>query len=102
MKVSASVRPEHVIATAYVVAHLPSLSPTLEDIDSLNFALGLREFDPVLHQPHPPGYPVYIALGRISHAVVSRVPSSLDQLATDALALSIWSVLAGAIAIVAI
>jgi hypothetical protein len=101
MKVSASVRPEHIIATAYVVAHLPSLSPTLEDIDSLNFALGLRDFDPVLHQPHPPGYPVYIALGRISYAVVSRIPSSLDQLATEALALSIWSAIAGAVAIVA-
>ena len=101
MKVSASVRPEHIIAAAFIVAHLPSLSPTLEDIDSLNFALGLREFDPVSHQPHPPGYPVYIALGRISHAVVSRVPSSLDQLAIEALALSIWSVIAGAIAIVA-
>jgi hypothetical protein len=101
MKVSASVRPEHVIATAYVVAHLPSLSPTLEDIDSLNFALGLRDFDPVSHQPHPPGYPVYIALGRISHAVVSRVPSSLDQVATEALALSIWSAIAGAIALLA-
>jgi hypothetical protein len=101
MKVSASVRPEHIIATAYVVAHLPSLSPTLEDIDSLNFALGLRDFDPVLHQPHPPGYPVYIALGRISYAVVSRVPLYLDQLATEALALSIWSAIAGAVAIVA-
>ena len=101
MKVSASVRPEHIVATAYVVAHLPSLSPTLEDIDSLNFALGLREFDPVLHQPHPPGYPVYIALGRISYAVVSRVPLYLDQVATEALALSIWSVIAGAVAIVA-
>jgi Protein of unknown function (DUF2723) len=101
MKVSASVRPESIIAAAFIVAHLPSLSPTLEDIDSLNFALGLREFDPVSHQPHPPGYPVYIALGRISHAVVSRIPLSLDQLATEALALSIWSVIAGAVAIIA-
>jgi hypothetical protein len=101
MKVSASVRPEHIIAAVYVAAHLPSLSPTLEDIDSLNFALGLREFNPLLHQPHPPGYPVYIALGRVSYAIVSRVPSSLDQLATEALALSMWSVIAGALAILA-
>jgi hypothetical protein len=100
MKVSTSVRPEYVIAATYVLTHLPSLSPTLEDIDSLNFALGLREFDPVLHQPHPPGYPVYIALGRLSYALVSRVPSSLDRLAAEALALSMWSVIAGAIAIV--
>ena len=52
MKVSASVRPEHIIAAAYVVAHLPSLSPTLEDIDSLNFALGLRELALGLSQHH--------------------------------------------------
>src|SRR5262245_11276013 len=101
MKVSASVRPEHVIAAAYVAAHLPSLSPTLEDIDSLNFALGLRHFDPALHQPHPPGYPVYIALGRASYALLSHATSSLDRLATEALSLSIWSLVAAAIAIVA-
>src|SRR5919106_3183787 len=101
MKVSASVRPEHVVAAAYAVTHLPPLPPALEDIDSLNFALGLREFDPVLPQPHPPGYPVYIALGRVSYAVVARASSSPDQLATEALALSVWSVIAGAVAIVA-
>ena len=101
MKVSASVRPEHVIAAAYVATHLPSLSPTLEDIDSLNFALGLRDFDPALHQPHPPGFPVYIALGRASYAIVARVASSLDRVVMEALALSIWSVIAAAIAIVA-
>ena len=101
MRVSAFVRPEHVIAAAYVAAHLPSLSPTLEDIDSLNFALGLRDFDPGRHQPHPPGYPVYVALGRMSYAVVARAGGSLDRLAAEALALSIWSVIAGAMAIVA-
>ncbi|HEY6359545.1 MAG TPA: DUF2723 domain-containing protein [Vicinamibacterales bacterium] len=101
MKVSASVRPEHVIAAAFVAAHIPSLSPTLEDIDSLNFALGLRDFDPALHQPHPPGYPVYIALGRASYAVVSRATPSLDRLATEALSLSIWSIVAAAISIIA-
>ena len=47
----------------YVAAHLPFLAPSLEDIDSINFALGLRDFDVAQHQPHPPGYPVYIALG---------------------------------------
>lgn len=100
MKVSASIRPEHVAAAAWLAAHLPWLAPSLEDIDSLNFALGLRDFDPALHQPHPPGYPVYIALGRLSYAAVSRA-SPLGQVAAEALALSIWSALAGAVAIVA-
>lgn len=101
MKVSASVRPEHVVAAAYVATHLPSLSPTLEDIDSLNFALGLRDFDPARHQPHPPGYPVYIALARMSYAAVERTASSLDRLPMEALALAIWSAIGGAVAIIA-
>lgn len=51
-----------------LTAHLFFLPPTLEDIDSINFALGVREFDVANHQPHPPGYPVYIALGRVMAA----------------------------------
>ena len=48
----------------FLVAHLAFLPSTLEDIDSLNFALGIHDFDPSKHQPHPPGYPIFIALGK--------------------------------------
>ena len=41
----------------------------LYDIDSVNFALALRRFDPGVHQPHPPGYFLYICLGRLFNAV---------------------------------
>ena len=34
-----------------------SCPPSLEDLDSINFALGVRDFDVAQHQPHPPGYP---------------------------------------------
>ncbi len=37
----------------------------LYDIDSVNFALALRRFDTSVHQPHPPGYFLYICLGRL-------------------------------------
>ena len=40
-------------------------SNCLYDIDSVNFALGLRRFDPGSYQPHPPGYFLYICLGRL-------------------------------------
>ena len=86
---------------AYLAAHLPSLAPSLEDIDSINFALGLRDFDPARHQPHPPGSPVYIALGRALLALVSAIGSGLSQTAAEALTLSLWSALAGAVALVA-
>ena len=41
----------------------------LYDIDSVNFALALKRFDPSAHQPHPPGYFLYICLGRLFNAV---------------------------------
>jgi hypothetical protein len=34
------------------------------DWDEYNFQLGLRHFDVPAHQPHPPGYPIFIAAGK--------------------------------------
>jgi hypothetical protein len=66
------------LAAIFLVAHLLFLPPTLEDLDSMNFALGVRDFDPSRHQPHPPGYPVFIALGKLSHAVWPSEAGSLS------------------------
>lgn len=38
-------------------------SPGLDDYDSVLFALGVRQFNLWIDQPHPPGYPVFIFLG---------------------------------------
>lgn len=35
-------------------------SPGLDEIDSVNFAMGVRHYNLWLHQPQPPGYPLYI------------------------------------------
>jgi len=78
-----------VLAIVFLVAHLAFLPSTLEDIDSLNFALGVHDFDPSKHQPHPPGYPIFIALAKIARAVV---PS-------DARALALLGALFGALAV---
>lgn len=58
------------LAVLFLLAHLFLFPPTLEDIDSINFALGIRDFDVARHQPHPPGYPVFIALGKVSASIV--------------------------------
>jgi hypothetical protein len=79
-------------ALAFVALHLPFLPASLEDLDSINFALGLRQFDVAEHQPHPPGYPVFILLGKLARAFV---PS-------EAHALSLVGVLAGGIAVYAL
>ena len=56
----------------------------LYDLDSVNFALAMGRFDPRVHQPHPPGYYLYICLGRL-----------LNTMCHDAnLALVILSILA--------
>ncbi|MGH8185930.1 MAG: hypothetical protein ACREUC_05160, partial [Steroidobacteraceae bacterium] len=89
-----------ILAIAYLVAHSFTLAPSLEDIDSINFALGLRDFDPGQHQPHPPGYPIYIGAGRLSLAVVNALWPAMERLAAEAMALSLLSVIGGALAIV--
>ena len=103
MRVSASdlrSRGPLLLSAAWVAAHLPFIVPSLEDIDSINFALGLHDFDPARHQPHPPGYPVYIALVRVALAALSPVLPSWPVLDRDALALAACSVVAGAVALV--
>jgi len=59
------------LAVLFLIAHLVFLPTTLEDLDSINFALGVRDFDVARHQPHPPGYPVFIALAKVSTAVMN-------------------------------
>jgi 4-amino-4-deoxy-L-arabinose transferase-like glycosyltransferase len=58
------------VKTAFVLVmafalYFFSRSPGLDEIDSVSFAMGVREFNIWIHQPHPPGYPLYIFLGWI-------------------------------------
>jgi hypothetical protein len=80
------------LAVLFLAFHLPYLPKSLEDLDSINFALGVRSFDVAHHQPHPPGYPVYIALAKTVRAFV---PSELT-------ALALISVAAGALGVLAL
>ena len=80
------------LAAIFLTAHLAFLSPTLEDIDSVNFALGVRHFDVAQHQPHPPGFPVFIALAKGTTAVFHAV----GLRGAESRGLAVWSVLGGA------
>jgi hypothetical protein len=88
------------LALAFALAHLPYLVSTLEDIDSVNFALGVRDFDVASHRPHPPGYPVYIALGKAGVAVATPLSRDATQSAIEARALSALSLIAALAGIV--
>lgn len=65
---------------AVLLSRLLFLPPTLEDIDSTNFARALTQYDPALHRPHPPGYPVYVALAKAVQVVVPDPPRTLAVL----------------------
>ena len=82
-----------------LAGHLPGLASTLEDLDSFNFALGLHDFDPRKHQPHPPGYPVIIGLGTIARSIAGAFGAPPGT-ATDARALALVSAVSGAVSVV--
>jgi hypothetical protein len=68
------------IALAFGALHLPFLPASLEDLDSINFALGIRDFDVARHQPHPPGYPVFILAAKALRVVVPSEAHTLSLL----------------------
>jgi hypothetical protein len=53
-----------VLSVLVLATRVAFRSHYLYDIDSVNFALGMRRFDPSVYQPHPPGYFLYVLLGR--------------------------------------
>jgi len=48
-----------------VITRLPFMSKYLYHMDSVQFALALEKYDITVHQPHPPGYFLYVMLGRL-------------------------------------
>lgn len=75
-----------------LISRIPFRSHYLFDHDSVQFALGMRQYDVYLHQPHPPGYFLYIQSAKW-----------LDYFIGDANASLVWlSVLASAFTVVAI
>jgi Protein of unknown function (DUF2723) len=93
-----------VLALAFVLAHVPFVPSSLEDIDSVNFALAVRDFDVAQHRPHPPGYPVYVALAKTavatSHAIGGSVASAESRV--EARALAVLSLAGALVAIVSL
>jgi 4-amino-4-deoxy-L-arabinose transferase-like glycosyltransferase len=51
-----------------VLSRLPYRAHMLYNWDAVQFALALREYNIEKHQPHPPGYILYVLLGRLLDA----------------------------------
>jgi hypothetical protein len=63
---------------ATVISRLPFMTRTLYAFDSANYALAIRDFYNVaFHQPHPPGYPLYVFFAKIIDLAVHDANRSL-------------------------
>ena len=56
------------LALVTLLSRWPYRARMLYNWDAVQFALALREFDVAKHQPHPPGYLLYVLLGRLLNA----------------------------------
>lgn len=54
-----------------IATRIPFTSRLLFHMDSVQFALALERFDITVHQPHPPGYFLYIMMGRLLHLFIT-------------------------------
>jgi len=68
------------VAVVVALVYLTFRSVSLDDFDSYSFALALNDFDISLQQPQPPGFPVYVALGRVVFALTGNASAALTVL----------------------
>jgi 4-amino-4-deoxy-L-arabinose transferase-like glycosyltransferase len=78
-------RLDYVLAVALsvltILSRLPYRARMLYNWDAVQFALALNEYDVVKHQPHPPGYILYVALGRLVHGLTGDAAGAYVLLA---------------------
>lgn len=70
------------LLVAFFLLRLPLRSQFLINWDAVNFALGIREFDLLHHQPHPPGYLGYVILGRLFATLAGGANAGLTLLSS--------------------
>lgn len=77
------------LAVLTVLTRAPFRARLLPTWDGVQFALALTEYDIVKHQPHPPGYILYVAAARALQALIGEPTATLGWLAIGASALTV-------------
>jgi 4-amino-4-deoxy-L-arabinose transferase-like glycosyltransferase len=75
-----------------IASRLPYRMGMLYNWDAVQFALALREYDIEKHQPHPPGYILYVLMGRILNAWFQDPNATYVTLAVIASGLTTFTV----------
>ena len=68
------------LLAATLPLYLAFRSISLDDFDSYSFAMALGNFDVLLQQPQPPGFPIYVAMGRAFLALFHNPTPALTTL----------------------
>jgi len=96
------------LAGLTVATRLPFRARLLPTWDAVQFALALTEYDIVKHQPHPPGYVLYVAVVRALDALLGDPSLSFTWLAIGSSAVTVllayrlaWTLYGRATALVA-
>jgi hypothetical protein len=77
------------VASLTLATRWPYRARLLPTWDAVQFALALERYDVVRHQPHPPGYILYVVLGRLLGVVLGDPASTLGGLAIAASAVAV-------------
>lgn len=83
------------LTSAVAITRFLFRSHYLYDLDSVNFALAMERFNPRVHQPQPPGYFLYVCLGRALNTVfhdANLALVTLSILASCALVVVIYKI----------
>jgi hypothetical protein len=80
------------LAALTALSRVPFRARILPHWDAVQFALALREYNVVKHQPHPPGYILYVALARAVDALAADAAATLTWLALAASAVTVFLV----------
>ncbi|MFZ2491267.1 MAG: hypothetical protein WA208_07265 [Thermoanaerobaculia bacterium] len=63
-----------VALAAVALLHLTSIPLTIWEFDETMFAMAVEKFQPLIHHPPPPGYPVYIGFAKLVHLLTGPDP----------------------------
>jgi hypothetical protein len=82
--------PPLIIGLLSLIFYLRFQAISYDDWDSIQFALGIKDFDLALHQPHSPGYPVYIFILRIINILTQDTLRSMTFLSAISGAIGVF------------
>lgn len=66
-----------ILSLLVIVTRIPFISKFLYEWDSVNYSLAFENYDILQQQPHPPGYLLYVALGKAVNYIFNDPNTSL-------------------------